>query len=342
MHRQGKVRMFIKACVPAVVARRRALRLASLALLLTAAIVLGGCATPPIYKTEDPESAVPEHTSVYSLARRLGLTVTESSATTVTLRNTCNTVVVFCDPGGRAFVNGQAVGPKGGYVMAGSIMYLPDGAASDIRSSLRSGSVTTVTHPPPVKPTPTPGPLAKVTGKVVIDAGHGGKDPGAHSSGGVLEKDVNLAVATAVAENLRRRGVDAVCTRSDDHFVELDDRCAIANHSGARLFVSIHADSNKVTDEGHTVITPDVPAPEASTAAHTISQRLEAAGSTCHAVRQDVRHLRVLSATHIPAILIELGFLSNPREAARLSDTAWQRRLADAIADGIATHLSRK
>ncbi|MFB3891923.1 MAG: N-acetylmuramoyl-L-alanine amidase [Phycisphaerae bacterium] len=333
--------MFSKVRVAAAV-RRSSIRLAPIALLILTAHVIGGCADPRMVKTEDPESALPTKTSVYALARRLGLTVTESSSTTVTLRNTCNTVVVFCDPGGRAFVNGQAVGPVGGYVMAGSILYVPVGAAADIRASLRSGVVATTLRPPVSAPTP-PVPLTKATGKVVIDPGHGGHDSGTTAAGrGRPEKDINLAVAMAVADDLRRRGVDVVCTRTDDRFIELDDRCGVANRSGARLFVSIHVDSNKSTDEGHTVITPDVPSPEANAAAHAISQRLEAAGSTCHSVRRDVRHLRVLSATRIPAVLIELGFLSNPREAARLCDPAWQHRMADAIAEGIAIHLNRR
>ncbi len=78
---------------------------------------------------------------------------------------------------------------------------------------------------------------------VVIDAGHGGKDPGAHSPSGLLEKNITLATAKALAEELRRRGYTAHLTRDSDFFIPLRGRVNIARKYKADLFISVHADS---------------------------------------------------------------------------------------------------
>lgn len=87
-------------------------------------------------------------------------------------------------------------------------------------------------------------PLAYEERVVVIDAGHGGKDPGAIGHGGVREKDVNLAIALKVAEYLRADGrFKVILTRDGDHFVELAERAKVALRNRADLFVSIHSDA---------------------------------------------------------------------------------------------------
>lgn len=78
---------------------------------------------------------------------------------------------------------------------------------------------------------------------IVIDAGHGGKDPGAVGRGGVLEKDVVLKVALMARDALRKKGYKVVLTRSNDTFLPLEERTAIANTENADLFLSIHANS---------------------------------------------------------------------------------------------------
>lgn|SRR5574341_1047412 len=85
---------------------------------------------------------------------------------------------------------------------------------------------------------------ARVVRRIVVDAGHGGRDPGAIGRRGLREKDVTLDIAKRVAGELERQGFEVVLTRSDDRFLRLEDRTALANTSGADLFVSIHANAN--------------------------------------------------------------------------------------------------
>lgn len=80
---------------------------------------------------------------------------------------------------------------------------------------------------------------------IVVDAGHGGRDPGAVGPNGILEKDVTLSMAKSVARELRRRlGVKVLMTRSDDRFLELRERTNYANRVGADLFISLHANAS--------------------------------------------------------------------------------------------------
>ncbi len=81
--------------------------------------------------------------------------------------------------------------------------------------------------------------------KVIIDAGHGGNDPGAIGRNGLREKDVNLDIARRLSSLLKEEGVQATLTRSRDNFVPLSSRVSIANRSGADLFISIHSNANR-------------------------------------------------------------------------------------------------
>jgi N-acetylmuramoyl-L-alanine amidase len=81
--------------------------------------------------------------------------------------------------------------------------------------------------------------------KIVLDPGHGGKDPGAIGVGGIAEKDIVLAVAKKLAEKVKRElGIEVVLTRNDDRFIPLEDRTAIANAEGADLFISLHMNAS--------------------------------------------------------------------------------------------------
>jgi N-acetylmuramoyl-L-alanine amidase len=105
--------------------------------------------------------------------------------------------------------------------------------------------------PAPRKPEPrdrrsaTTAPTTLAIRKIVLDPGHGGKDPGAIGIGGLAEKDIVLSVAKKLAARLRREmGMEVILTRKDDRFVALENRTAIANAEDADLFVSLHVNAS--------------------------------------------------------------------------------------------------
>ncbi|MNJ43994.1 N-acetylmuramoyl-L-alanine amidase LytC precursor [compost metagenome] len=167
---------------------------------------------------------------------------------------------------------------------------------------------------------------------VVIDAGHGGKDPGATSVTKVFEKDFNLAIALRVEELLKLEpDIITVMTRNDDVFPTLDERVKIANESLADIFISIHANSGSATASGtETYYTRDnsIQLADAVHKHFVIGTGLP---------DRKVRHnsLKVTRETTMPAILLEAGFLSNSYDDAVLKDPVVQDRIAEGIVAGI-------
>ena len=113
------------------------------------------------------------------------------------------------------------------------------------RSGPAAGTSLTVNLPPPASDRIYASPVARGRPIVVIDAGHGGRDPGARSvSGEVVEKDLALALARELRDDLVKRArVRVAMTRDDDRYLTLDDRAAVARRLNAGLFVSLHMDS---------------------------------------------------------------------------------------------------
>lgn len=126
-------------------------------------------------------------------------------------------------------------------VAAAAIAFILVGRSSGAAAQ----SSLTVSLPPPTHDRIYASALAKGRPIVVIDAGHGGRDPGATSvSGQIHEKDLTLALAQALRDELVKRGrVRVAMTRDDDHYLTLDDRAAVARRLDAAMFVSIHIDS---------------------------------------------------------------------------------------------------
>ncbi|MCK4276779.1 MAG: N-acetylmuramoyl-L-alanine amidase, partial [Phycisphaerae bacterium] len=149
-----------------------------------------------------------------------------------------------------------------------------------------------------------------------------------------------LSVARKAAQMLREKGVAVMLTRSDDTFIALNERAAIANRAGATLFVSIHADSAPdASVHGFSAYVARSPSQQSVTAARAILRRL---GGTTGAVDRGLKmaDYRVLVRTTCPSVLVELGYLSNGFEAVKLADAGYQARLADAIAQGVSDFLS--
>ena len=168
---------------------------------------------------------------------------------------------------------------------------------------------------------------------IVVDAGHGGHDRGGMPGQRIPEKSYALDVALRLEDVLRRSGFRTVMTRRGDYFVTLDDRCAIANRVGNAVFVSIHFNGAPNPDASG-IETYYYSGRESVALAMAIQQRVVyATGSPSRWVRS--RSLHVIRNTRMPAVLCELGFLTNREESSRIASSGYRQRLAEAIASAI-------
>lgn len=196
--------------------------------------------------------------------------------------------------------------------------------------------------PPKPQPPPSiPQPARSLKGAtIVVDAGHGGHDPGARGVSAAPEKQINLSIATQLARALSARGANVISTRNGDRFIELEDRAAMADSHRADLFISIHADSSKKPGvSGATVYVARSASSASQNAARCIAAALERSGIECRGVHG--AGFRVLVGHSRPAVLVETGFLTNRADAQRLNTAAYQSRVADAIAEGVAQHFRK-
>ena len=165
---------------------------------------------------------------------------------------------------------------------------------------------------------------------IVIDAGHGGKDPGA-INGTYKEADAALDISHLLAEELIKKGYKAIMTRSDDTFIELYDRCKIANYYNADLFISIHlnASTNKSAYGIETWCHPN--SIKGNRFAGLVQYALISELQARDRGFKQSSGLCVLNHTKAPAILIETGFISNDDECKKLFNGEYQKRIIKAI-----------
>lgn len=205
---------------------------------------------------------------------------------------------------------------------------------------------TTPTSPsiPPITP---PGPTSPISlptvpqGRfvVVLDPGHGGRDPGAVGRGGLQEKQVIFPIAQEVAALLTQQGIRVVMTRYDDREVDLEPRVQVAEQSNATVFVSIHANAISLDrPEVNGVETYHSGSPGGRQLAQAIHQSLlENLPTRDRQVRE--ARFYVIRRTSMPAALVEVGFVTGAEDAPRLADPAYRSRVAAAIAQGILRYL---
>lgn len=173
---------------------------------------------------------------------------------------------------------------------------------------------------------------------VVIDPGHGGRDPGAIGIGGLREVDVATPVALQVARLLEQQGVRVVMTRRDNRTLELETRVQIAERASADVFVSIHANAISLSRPDVNGIETYHYSDASQRLAATIhASLLEATGSPDRGVRR--ARFYVIRNTSMPAALVELGFVTGANDAPRLADANYRTLLAQAIARGILQYL---
>ena len=188
---------------------------------------------------------------------------------------------------------------------------------------------------------------------VVVDAGHGGWDPGAVSAKGLQEKAVTLDIAQRLQTNLTQKGIHVIMTRSTDQYVSLPERVQIANQAEADLFVSIHANEYRRSSVAGSLIlyydrlNPSSAYPASlEMGALTPASRILADSVLTHLTSQvgSVNRGLVPSSAYVvrmgktPSILVETGFLSNPGEAGLLATAQYREQDAQGIASGIVAY----
>ena len=243
------------------------------------------------------------------------------------------------------------------------------------------------------EPAPLVAPVDKAHPKrdiiVVVDPGHGGKDPGAIGSKGQREKDVVLSIAQLLAKRLKReKGFDVKLVRNDDFFVPLRKRVDIARQHKADMFISVHADAApRLTASGASVYALSEGGATSATARFmaqrengadllgattllnlkdkdpmlagvildmsmnaTIASSLQLGSSvlgslqnitSLHQKRVEQAGFAVLKSPDVPSILVETGFISNPRDAQRLVTARHQQAVADGLIDGLKKYFEK-
>ncbi|MBP1994796.1 N-acetylmuramoyl-L-alanine amidase family protein [Paenibacillus eucommiae] len=174
---------------------------------------------------------------------------------------------------------------------------------------------------------------------VVIDAGHGGTDPGAISLTGKKEKDFTLPMAKKVSELLAQdKRITVLQSRPDDVYVDLDGRVKFANDAGADLFLSIHGNKHTPTVTG---VETYYYRPESLAFANIIHKYTVAGtGFTDRRVRKE--DFRVINKTKMPAVLVEVGYLSNKNDEAAMYKDDFQNQVAASLAAAIKEYLNLK
>ena len=208
---------------------------------------------------------------------------------------------------------------------------------------------------------------------IVIDPGHGGSNIGAQGPAGAVEKELTLQLARAVRSELQRRlPVRVILTRNEDAELPLDTRVAVANQQKADLFISLHLNSSpgQSAQGAETyflnLVASDERAAQAAQAenagdpltdlqlilwdlaqSHHMSESQRFAALIQEELNKalELRNrgvkqapFRVLMGAAMPAVLVELGFLSNPREEERLTDPLYRSRLAEALVDAVSRY----
>ena len=183
-------------------------------------------------------------------------------------------------------------------------------------------------------------PVSGAEQAIVIDAGHGGHDPGAIGLTGRSEKDVNLDIAIKLAERLSQQaGLRVFLTRDGDYFVDLYERAQLANELKADLFVSIHANASSTNPEANGIETLYFPA-DADEGVFTsklfagiVQKRLISFLRVTDRGIVPRPNLVVLRRTDMPAILVETAFMTNANDMLNLSRSAYRKNTANIIAD---------
>lgn len=299
---------------------------------------------------------------------------------TARMENGANEIVVRAGSG-TILINGAHKKMDRPAVLSSGEMYVPVSFVNK-NFGIMTGAKSAEKTPRPPEAV-TEGPKAYRIRTVVVDAGHGGKDPGAIGRRSRLkEKNMTLSIAKKLGSILERSGLRVIYTRSNDTFIPLPKRTSIANNAKADLFVSVHINASRsrslsgfecyhlsdATDdnaraleafEDSSLTMNDKAEVEHSrqldktlwdlALTENREESSELASYICDAVEgarasrvRGVRSARfyVLKHTHMPAVLVEIGYLSNIAEEAKLKDPAFLDRMTELVAAGVLKYKS--
>ena len=236
----------------------------------------------------------------------------------------------------RTTVNGQTV------IQAGRFREQP--RANQLLGRLQNAGLdarivqTTATASPPTSPSPrTPTPARQGEILIMIDPGHGGRDPGAVGRNGLQEKEINTFIARRLQRTLEQRGYRTAMTRTQDVELDLQPRVDIAERANATIFVSIHANAISLSRPEVNGLETYYFSTGRNLARAIHSSVLRSTDMRDRGVRQ--ARFYVLRNTSMPAVLVETGFVTGREDAARFQSTAAREQIADAIAQGIIDYL---
>ena len=256
----------------------------------------------------------------------------------------------------------------------------------DVITQTTAATPTPTPTPPAATPSTTPPPLLDLAPSgglrtIVVDAGHGGTEDGAHGPGGTLEKDVTLSVARRLKAALEARlGVRVILTRDGDATVDLDERAALANNNKADLFVSLHANASvrasaagaevfylsleEYGDQAQRVARGETEAlPVFGGGTRDIevilwemaqARYIEESAALAKEVEASLREhvpmspraiqqapFRVLVGANMPAVLVEMGFITNADQERQLVSEPFQTSVVQSIVDSIVRYRDK-
>lgn len=181
--------------------------------------------------------------------------------------------------------------------------------------------------------------------KVVIDSGHGGSDPGKIGINGVLEKDINLAIAGKLKDLLEKEGIEIILTREDAQGLadtkaeDMKKRVEIINREAPELCVSIHQNSYSDESIHGAQVFYFTHSEKGEQAAECIQQALLQADTDNTRQKKANDTYYVLKKSEVPTVIVECGFLSNKKEADLLNTEEYQQKIAEAVAKGVLEYL---
>jgi N-acetylmuramoyl-L-alanine amidase len=200
--------------------------------------------------------------------------------------------------------------------------------------SLQLQRSTTTTARPGIDPR-----QIRCDGLIVLDAGHGGSDPGAQR-GDVQEKELTMQIVAKLRKQLEARGLRVRLTRADDTYISLEDRVKITNATQPDAFVSVHINSLETNNQINGVETYYQNEQSKDLAQLIHNSLVSGLGVPDRSVRK--ARFYVINHTPVPAVLAEVGFISNKDERDKLVSSDYQKQIAASLADGVMLFLSER